>query len=265
MRTESLPIQLEDFEAIRDMVDGGELEAAEQALSGLTGKERLGAQVLQVRMLNYQAKWTEAQLMGKLVVDQAIQAGQSVWLVYARAEWVVSLWELGRLEEMVENIRQAEVIIDSMNRDEKFPILFPLGQLNLYMGKYYMQKGMLETGVRYYRKSFFAYRNGREECLSAIPLSMIGRAYFAEGMFDGALLHQYEALNLFERFGAKDYSAKEWALVAETHAAMFNYNRAIEAAERSLRFFKEIGSEEEVEAAKERLTILQEAQEARNN
>lgn len=265
MRIESLSIQLEDFVAIRDMIDRGEIAGAEQSMTSLTGKERMGAQVLQVRILNHGAKWTEAYLMGKLVVDQAIEAGHPIWKVYARAEWVVSMWELGKLEEMVENIRQAESIIDGMSRDEKHPILFPLGQLNLFMGKYYMRKGMLETGVRYFRKSFFAYRNGREESLSAITLSMIGQAYFAEGMFDGALLHQYEALNLFERFGTKTEIAKEWALVAQTHGAMFNYNRAIEAAERSLRFFREAGSEMEMDQAREFLAKFQELQEARNS
>lgn len=260
MRTDGMSTQMEDFEEIRDLIDGGQLAEAEQAMQQLSPQQRLSRQVLEVRLLSRRNLWQQAYTMGQLAVQQAMDAKDEIMQVFSRSEWVVPQWELQKWEEMVENIRQAEVIVDQLHREHKFPILIPLAQLNLYMGQYYMRKGMLETGTRYFRKSFFAYRNGREEGLSGLPLSKIGQAYFAEGMYDGALLYQYEALNLFERFGAKEWAGEEWGRAADTHAATRNYNRAVEAAERSLRFFREIGKDDAENSAREKLQQLQEIQ-----
>lgn len=229
---------MSEVEIIKKMIREAQYDQAEAEISRLKEGEANIGRILHARILQMKGQVDEAYQTASLALEDALERKNLIEQVCARREMAVSNWVRGDWEATMACVQGAEQAADQLEKDQKQAIWDCMGALNNIKGKGYESQDMFETAVRYYMKSYFAYRNAGEPLGASRSLADIGNLYRRLEMFDGALKYFHEAAEVINDALHVRERAKVWKRIGQIYEEMGKMGKAHEAYERSLGLFK---------------------------
>jgi tetratricopeptide (TPR) repeat protein/predicted amidohydrolase len=166
-----------------------------------------------------------------------------------------ALWKLGRLEDVLEPIKEGNFIIEALTAKKRqtgtWVALFENVQGNIYY-----QKGELDKALKHWKQSLAIREDIGDFQEIAGSLNNIGIIYRTKGELDKALEYFKRGLALYDEIGNPFYIALALNNIGDAYRAKGELDKALEYLKRSLALKEDIGNLQDIATTLDNIGII---------
>ncbi|MFX0172714.1 MAG: tetratricopeptide repeat protein [Candidatus Hodarchaeota archaeon] len=166
-----------------------------------------------------------------------------------------ALWKLGRLDDVLEPIKEGNSIIEGLSAKERQTEAW-IALFENIQGNIYYQKGELDKTLKHWKQSLAI----REEIGNlqdiAGSLNNIGLIYRTKGELNKALEYFQHGLAFFDEIGNPFYIALALNNIGDAYRAKGELNKALKYLQRSLAIKEELGNPQDIATTLDNIGII---------
>ncbi len=174
----------------------------------------------------------------RIAVREAGVGGRDISRVRALIGLGTLYWKQGRVEDAIQNLRQARGIL------QRSPDLFEMGRVLLSLGIAYDFAGQLEQAIASYEEALKCFRSLQDDHRTAAVLNNVGELYQELRDLDRALRYHEEAARLADQAGADRIAIDITRNIGVDLLLMGRYSEAMFCLNQALTRSREIGDKD---------------------
>ncbi|MFX1535921.1 MAG: tetratricopeptide repeat protein [Promethearchaeota archaeon] len=239
---------------VEQLLSTSELDEALQIVQdieetpALTPHDRLMCDILKSTILNKLGLYRESLEVAEQAFQDSQVLNEPLRQVDSLIKKVNTLWELGRLDEGLQVIEQAEQAI-CLVKGQASEISSRMASLFYHKGVIYAMKGMEDQALQYFQQSLAFSEELEDQKELAQCLNAIGIIYRRKGDLDQALIHQQRSLVLREQLGDKQGIARSLNSLGYIYWLKGDLDWALECYQQTLDLSEELGTKKDMAAA----------------